>query len=36
LFSGLARAADLIEAAGRREEAGWAALAFKNLEPVPL
>jgi UDP-glucose:(heptosyl)LPS alpha-1,3-glucosyltransferase len=30
LFSGLPRAADLIEAAGRRDEAGWAALALAD------
>jgi UDP-glucose:(heptosyl)LPS alpha-1,3-glucosyltransferase len=30
LFSGLPRAADLIEAAGRRDDAGWGALAFAD------
>jgi UDP-glucose:(heptosyl)LPS alpha-1,3-glucosyltransferase len=36
LFSGLPRAASLIEAAGRRDEAGWAALAFADpLRPGP-
>jgi UDP-glucose:(heptosyl)LPS alpha-1,3-glucosyltransferase len=35
LFSGLPRAADLIEAAGRRDDAGWAALALADpLKPV--